>query len=363
MENLIFSLNATIPIFLVMVIGYLLKFTKLMSSEAVNFLNRFNFNLTLPVLLFMDLATADFYTVWDTKYVLFCFTVTLLCILLTWLLAFPFFCMRSKKKAVSKTAYRKNNGSVSTNTETYRDIAPEIAAEEELSLQEQKKTSASLLGEFVQGCYRSSAAVLGIAFISGIYGHSVIGPMMILGTVPLYNIMAVIILSFTDPKGSGINKAAVKKSLLGILKNPIIISIVSGMIFSLLRINLPYLISKPLNMIAQIATPLALLGLGAGFEGRKAIAKIGPTMAATFIKLILQCAVFLPLAVSMGFRNEHLVALLVMLGAPTTVSCYIMAKNMNHEGVLTSSIVVCSTFFSSLTLTFWLYVLRSFGLI
>ena len=74
-------------------------------------------------------------------------------------------------------------------------------------------------------------------------------------------------------------------------------------------------------------------------------------------------AVFLPLAVAMGFTGEKMVAILVMLGSPTTVSCYIMAKNMGHEGTLTSSVVVATTFLSSVTLTAWLFLLRSMGLI
>jgi len=52
-----------------------------------------------------------------------------------------------------------------------------------------------------------------------------------------------------------------------------------------------------------------------------------------------------------------------MLGAPTTVSCYIMAKNTGHEGVLTSSAVVATTFLSSITFTFWLYILKAKGYI
>ena len=111
-------------------------------------------------------------------------------------------------------------------------------------------------------------------------------------------------------------------------------------------------------MISQLATPLALLTLGAGFEGRKALAKIKPTIAASFIKLMVQPALFLFPAVMLGFRNEQLVALLVMLGAPTTVSSHIMAKNMNHDGVLTSSVVVATTFLSSITMTLWLFLLR-----
>ena len=86
-------------------------------------------------------------------------------------------------------------------------------------------------------------------------------------------------------------------------------------------------------------------------------------MAATFIKLVLLPAVFFPAAVAMGFRNSELVAILVMLGSPTTVTCYIMAKNMGNDEVLSSSIVVTATLLSSITLTFWVFLLRSLSLI
>ena len=75
------------------------------------------------------------------------------------------------------------------------------------------------------------------------------------------------------------------------------------------------------------------------------------------------CALFLPAAVALGFRESELVAILVMLGSATTVSCFVMAKNMGHEGVLTSSVVMLTTLFSGFTLTGWIYLLRSFTLI
>lgn len=74
-------------------------------------------------------------------------------------------------------------------------------------------------------------------------------------------------------------------------------------------------------------------------------------------------AVFLPAVVFLGFRNEQLVDILVMLGSATTVSCFVMARNMGHAGVLTSSVVAMTTCGSAFTLTFWLYVIRSMGLI
>ena len=315
MENLIFSLNATIPIFLVMVIGYILKNMKFLDEPFVKTLNSFNFKITLPVLLFRDIAGSDFLEVWDGKYVLFCFLVTLFCIAFTWIIT-------------SKVYHKKDQ-----------------------------------VGEFVQASYRSSAAVLGIAFIQNIYGTSGMAPLMIIGTVPLHNIAAVLILSFTGPESEGLHPAALKKSVKGILTNPIIIGIAAGMLASLFKVHFPAIISKTVNNIAVLATPLALIGLGAGFEGKKALAEIKPTLVCSFMKLMLWPALFLPLAALLGFRDEKMVALLVMLGSPTTVSCYIMAKNMKHPGVLTSSVVVATTFLSSVTLTFWLYLLKSLSLI
>ncbi len=315
MEHLIFSLNATIPIFLVMFIGYLCKQCKLMKGDFIQSLNTLNYKLTLPALLFRDISQADFYSVWDTKYVLFCFLVTLFCICILWLGA-TFLC---KDKTI--------------------------------------------LGELVQASYRGSAAVLGIAFIQNIYGSSGMAPLMIIGTVPLYNIAAVVILSFTAPGMKGPDKAAIRKTCLDILKNPIILSILLGILCSLCRLNFPTILDKTLGNIASLATPLALIALGAAFEGKQAMSKLKPTLICLFIKLILQPAIFLFPAAVMGFRDEKMVAILIMLGAPTTASCYIMARNTGHEGVLTSSAVVTTTFFSSVTLTFWLYLLKMKGLI
>lgn len=315
MEQLAFSLNATIPIFLTMVVGYFLRQIKMVDEPFLKKLNTINFKVTLPVLVFRDIATSDFRSVWDTKYVLFCFLVTLFCILAIWGLSALFY--KDKDR----------------------------------------------IGELVQASYRSSAAVMGIAFIQNIYGNSGMAPLMIIGTVPLYNVAAVLILSLTGPEAAGLNRDNMKKTFLDILKNPIILGIVLGILASALRIQFPPILSKTINNVAVTASPLALIGLGAGFEGKKAIKAIGPTMVASVLKLIIQPVLFLPLAVFLGFRNEMLIALLVMLGAPTTASCYIMAKNLGHEGTLTSSVVVATTFLSSITLTAALFILKTMGYI
>lgn len=314
MDSLIYSLNATIPVFLVIVAGYILKQIGMLNEGFVKCANKFNFTVTLPVLLFVDLSATDIIGDFDLLYVLFCALTTTVVFAGLWLGA-------------------------------------------RLILKDK-----SLAGEFVQAGYRSSAAILGVAFIQNIYGDSGMAPVMIIGCVPLFNIFAVLALTF-EGENSGDGASHIKKSIINIIKNPIIIAIVLGVIASLIKIDFPEIINKTLSSFSKMATPLALIAIGAGFEGKKAIAKIKPTIAAVLIKLMVLPAIFLPLAVKFGFRDQALVALIIMLGSPTTPSSYIMAKNMGHEGVLTSSAIVSTTLLSALTLTFWIFIVRYLGLI
>lgn len=317
MQNFLFSLNATFPIFFVMLLGYILKNMKMLGEDFVNCANTLNFKVTLPVLLFKDIASTKIQEVWDGSFVLFCALTTTACFFSIW--------------GLSK-----------------------------LFLKEKE-----LVGAFVQGSFRSSAAILGIAFIQNIYGNAGMAPLMIIGTVPLYNIYSVLVLTFeaNAPENSAKDTKRLKQAVQNIITNPIILGILAGMIASLCKITFPTMIDKTLSSISSLTTPLALIALGAGFEGKGALSKIRPTLMASFIKLLLQPAIILPFALLFGFEHEKLVALLIMLASPTTVSCYVMAKNMNNDGVLTSSIIVMTTFLSAFTLTGWIYLLRTFQLI
>lgn len=314
MENLIFSLNATIPIFLMMLLGMLFRKLGWMDEVFAAKMNKFVFLVPLPVLLFEQLATVDFSEVWDIKFIIFCFVVTAISITISTLIS--------------------------------------------LLWKDQ-----SIKGEFIQATYRSSAALLGIAFIQNIYGTAGMAPLMIIGSVPLYNIMAVVVLSVFKPGNNSFDKALVKKTLKGIATNPIIIGIVAGFVWSALKLSMPSILHKTVSSIGATATPMGLMSMGATFEMKKATSKMKPTLVAVFMKLVGFCAIFLPMAALLGFRNEEMIAILVMLGSATTVSCFVMARNMGHEGTLSSGVIMMTTLLSAFTLTMWLDVLRSFGLV
>jgi len=315
LDNLVFSLNATLPIFLMMVCGYVLKKIKMLDEKTTGVLNKLVFKLFLPALLFMDLVKQDFVKMWDSSFVLFCALTTIVSIL---------FC-----GFLSKITSRRNRG------------------------------------EFIQASYRSAAATLGIAFMTNIYDNVAMVALMIIGCVPIYNIVAVIILSLTSPedadKTSG--SSLLKKTLINILKNPIILSIFAGFIWSLLKLPQPVIFVKSLTYLGNVASPLALITLGATFELSDLSENLKTLIVINFNKLFLFCILFLPLAVFLGFRDEKLVAALIMLGSATTSSSFIMAKNMGHDGTISSCSVMTTTLFSSFSLTLWLFILRTLGYI
>lgn len=313
MSNLIYSINATLPIFLLIILGKVLKTAKIINDEFTKTADRYVFRIALPALLFSDLTENNVGSAFDGKYVLFCFSVTIFSIAVLWGLTEKFM---------------KN--------------------------EEQK-------GAFIQGSYRSSAAILGLAFINNMYDSVGMAPLMIIGCVPLYNIFAVIILTLKGDNGG--KKPNMKETFINVMKNPILLSILIALPFALLNLHFPSFVNKAIGSVANTATPLALISIGASFEGKKALKKMKPTLLASFIKLILLASLFLPLAVFFGYRNQELMALLVMLGSPTTVSSYIMAKNTGNDGILTSSIIVLTTLLSSLTLTLWIFILKSFGVL
>ena len=313
MDSLIYSLNVTTPIFLTMIIGYILGKKGILTESFNSAANKYIFKIALPALLFVDMASTSIRDNFDVRYVLFCAVMTTVMFFSIWIGARIFI----KEKSV--------------------------------------------IGSFVQASYRSSAAILAVAFIRNIYGNAGMAPLMIIGCVPLFNIYAVAVLT-VEGQNQEFSKN-IKQALINIIKNPIIIAIVAGVAVSALDIKFGAVIDKTLNNLAVTATPIALLVTGAGFEGRKALSKIGLTVWATLIKLVIIPAVFIPAAVYMGFRNDALMTLIIMLASPTATISYIMAKNMNNDAPFAASVIVLTTFLSALTITFWVFIARYFGVV
>lgn len=316
MENFIFSINVTIPIFLVILLGYILKKINFVTEEFTRVANKYVFVVALPVMLFQDIKDTNVKGEMNPKFFFFCLITTIVMFFAIW--------------AVAKLFIKDR----------------------------------TLIGAFAQASARGSAAVLGVAFVENICGSIGMTPLMIVAAVPFFNILSVVILVFNSNDISQEKQySKIKGSCLNIVKNPIIIGIFVGVIFSLFQIKIPVLFERTLSYISRTATPIALIAIGAGFEVGDVMPRLKPSLWASFIKLVGLPIVFLPVAYLLGFQGSEMVAILIMLASPTTVSCYVMAKNMNNDEALTSNVIVLTTLLSSVTLTMWIYILRVLGCI
>lgn len=322
MDSFVFALNATLPIFLLILLGWFLRRVGILSEGFTTGANKYVFQCALPFSLFRSMSHMDFRAEFDPGFCLFCFGVTTAMFFGIWGLSW----LLMKDRA--------------------------------------------LVGAFSQASVRASAAILGVAMAENIYGSAGMVPMMIMASVPFFNAYSVVILTFSphvDAQGHLLPPAPEenlwKKTLLNVAKNPIIIAILLGIPFSVFSIPIPHIAETLISQVAGTATTIALLVVGASLSGLDVLKQWKPTLAATLIKLFLLPAVFLPLAAFSGFRNSAMIAILIMVGGPTTVSCFVMAKQMGGDAPLTAQVVALSTLVSSVSITFWVFLLRWFSLI
>lgn len=314
-KDFMFSVGAILPVFGVMVLGFLLRRRGFLTQGFCQTGNRLVFNLCLPAMLLRQIASMGGVRAANGGFLLYAFAATLAGVLAVWLPAHFF--MKDKTQ----------------------------------------------VGAFAQGAFRGNTALLGAALLQSICGSQAYAPLIILAAVPVYNVLSVVVLSLEAGGGGTLDRARVLGALKQVARNPILLGILAGMPFALTGRSIPLPADKVLSMLGGLASPLSLLVIGAGFRWQAALEKRRATLLAALVKLVLLPAAALPPAAALGFRGEALVALLVMSGTPSAVSSYIMAENMGNDGVLANGIVAVTTLLSAVTLTGWIFLLRTLQLI
>jgi len=315
LENLIFSINAVLPIFLIMIFGMALKRLGVIDPTGAKQMNAVLFNFALPIRLFLDLYSSDFFALWDVRLIIFTASSVLVFFFICWGLAIWLMPDRRMK------------------------------------------------GAFVQGGFRSNFAILGIPLVASIMGYTPPAAIIIITVVvPLFNILSVFIL--TVYSGEEVNpKKIMVSSAKSIAKNPLIIGVVTGIVFAFIRIPIPSVLSSTLFHIADLSTPLALIVIGASMNFSKIKERISPTLLVCALKLIAMPLLCLPLAFLFGLSNDAIVVLFVMYAAPTAIASYVMAYYMDSDEHFASSIIMFSSMLSIFTYTIGVYILRTVGIV
>ncbi len=311
MENLIFSINVVLPMFLIMCLGIFLRKINIFNDEFLKPANAFAFKVLLPTLLFYNIYDTNLSYSFNGKLVMFAVATVLIIIALLFIIV-PRFEKENRNRGV-----------------------------------------------IIQGLFRSNFVLFGIPICTNIFGDVGTGitSMLIAVIVPMYNFFAVIVLDIYSK-----DKLEIKNTIISIMKNPMIVGSILGITLSLLNIKFSSSIEETIYDISKIATPFALMLLGGEFKIGKLYKNVKLVLIVCFGKLVLIPVVIFSIAILLGFRGVELGALLAMGASPVAVSSFIMAQHYKLNDELAGQIVFVSTTLSAFTIFVFIFIFKSVGL-
>ncbi|GBD89169.1 putative transporter YfdV [bacterium BMS3Abin03] len=314
LENIIFTTNIVLPVFLIILLGYFIKRVGVIKENFVDVISKFVFNVSLPAFIFMKISVLDLTAALDMGQIIFIYVGTLLVYFIVWGLSSLF-----------------------------------IKDGRDLSV-------------FVQGAYRSNYAIVGLAIISNLFGDEGLGKasLILAFLLPVYNVLAVIILTVPMRK---IRKLNLKGTVQEIILNPLIIAVIVALPFSYFKIELPSMLFTTGNFLADVALPLALIGIGGSLNIENI--KRASTLAfnSSILKLIVVPAVLTYFAYLFGYRAMDLGIMFILFACPTAIVSFIMAQAMGCNGKLAGNIVLISTLGSVVTISLGIVLFKQLGLI
>ena len=311
MENLMLSANAVLPMFMLLAAGFLSQKAGVLTREDVPRFNKVAFRIFLPCLLFYNIYCSDLSAAVKPGLIIYAVCGVLL---------------------VFAAAY--------------------------LSVQHLVRRE-DWKGVIAQGIFRSNFVIMGIPIAQALVGADQLGAVTVLiaVVVPLFNFLSVYVLERF--RGGNVN---VRKVLLEVAKNPLIISSLLGILCQLLGIRLPHLLEQTVSSLSVIASPLQLFLLGAFFRFDGLGRYLKPLTAVTTVKLFVTPALLLGTAALLGIRGGDFVGLIGIFASPTAVNSFTMVQQMDcGDAELAGDIVVMTSAVSIVSFFLWILIFKNFG--
>ena len=279
MESFIICLNAVLPIFLLMAVGYAARCFHLLDRADVAKINKIVFRTFLPVMVFYNIYNSELSSAMRGSLLAY----AVLGVLAEFLISSGYALL------FVKDSHRR--------------------------------------GAVIQGLFRSNFVIIGLPIAESLVDGD-LGPvaMLLAAVVPLYNVLAVITLAIFNGQ-----KPEWKKVLLDILENPLIIGSVVGIAALLAGIRLPEPLEKVVSQMSAVSSPMLLFLLGAFFQFSGVRSHIRELAAVCAGRIVVFPAIFLGLAVVMGFRGVELVSLLGVFSSATAIASFTMAQQMGGD--------------------------------
>lgn len=311
LNSFLLSVNAIASIFLMMAAGYGAKKLLHLEKEHVTRFNALVFHTLLPLMLFYNIYRSDIRGGVSFRCLGLALSVLGALFALTWVLV--------------------------------KRVEPEN----------------SRRGVVIQASFRSNFLLLGMPLIQELCPGADLATVsvMLAIVVPCYNVLAVITLEAFRRR-----QFDLKKILLGIAKNPLILASAAGIALNLSGIDLPDFLTNPISQLGASASPVALLLLGAQFEFRDVRLHRRNLALISLLRLVVYPGAALILAMVAGLRGPEFAVLISMFATPAAVSSFSMAAQMGGDPDLAAGAVTVTTLLSAATMFLWIFLFKSLNM-
>ncbi len=312
MNCLLTTMKVVLPLFLMIGTGFVLKEKKLLSEETAKQINKISFSTFIPLLVFNNIRNTRLEDV--LNYRLFAFTVA--SILVMWGISIVIGVLTEK--------------------------SPETRA------------------SMIQGMFRSNYTLYGLPVITLLVGSSNAGLSSFLITIiiPSFNILSIITLETFRNR-----EIKLLSILISFAKNPLMIGAFAGLAALMLELKIPEFLEVTIEELAALAVPLALIVMGATFKFSNLKANRLQLALTVIMRLVIFPAVFMSIALLLGFRGIDIATLLAVFATPTAVVSYPMAQAMGCDGDFARDVVVLTTVLSGFTVFAFVFMIQYFGFI
>ena len=300
------------PIFILVLLGLVLKRWGFIDDTFVTMSSRLVFSLCLPVLLFTTITSIDMATTLALDVLGFSVAGTVLTFALSWLVALLW-------------------------------VRPRIDR-----------------GVFVQASFRSNLGVVGLALCANAYGKEglALASLLMAAMTVLFNILSVVVLAYYNAARA----ISWRGVLVDILRNPLIVAIVLALLVNFVQLPIPAVLKSTGAYLGSLALPLALLGTGASMNLKALRHSSSVTVLCLLLKTLLLPALITWLAWWLGYRDVNLGVLFLLFMSPTATASFIMVKSMGGNEALAANLIMTTTLVSLLTASLGLFLLRILAL-
>ena len=178
-------------------------------------------------------------------------------------------------------------------------------------------------------------------------------------SIVLFNVLSVWVLSIYSTQLKA-NFLSVSKDLA---RNPLILSVLAGLLASWAEVELPKWILVSGDYFTAMTLPLALVCVGGSLSLQAFVASGRTALSASLFKVFLSPVIFTLGGAMLGFEGRDLGMLYFFLASPTAVVSYVMSRASGRDGKLAANIIVVSTLLSVVTIMLGLYLLQLVGLV